>query len=192
MCKCNQPSWRRRSSVFGHGAYFCGVAPQQITPQSQQQHHHYVDNTLTDNPVRPSRPVYYYFILCLKERGERMQEYEVCLIDPMSWRKSREKTAATPCPSHLSPHSWQAGGERTNIPQFLRAEGTLFLAEAGRPQRPRGGAAVPPWEAASCTCVICGQGQWTVAARKERSNGRKTPSRTGDSTMETPSERKGA
>lgn len=72
-----------------------------------------------------------------------MQEYEVCLIDPMSWRKSREKTAAPPCPSHLSPYSWQAGEKRTNIPQFLKAEGTLFLAEAGRPQRPRGGAAVP-------------------------------------------------
>lgn len=61
----------------------------------------------------------------------------------MSWRKSREKTAAPPCPSHLSPYSWQAGEKRTNIPQFLRAEGTLFLAEAGRPQRPRGGATVP-------------------------------------------------
>ena len=108
VCKCNQPSWRRHSSVFRHGAYFCGVAPQQITPRSQQQHHHYADNStgqpcLTNNPVRPSRPVYDYFILCLKGRGERMQEYEVCLIDPMSWRKSREKTGAPPCPSHLSP-----------------------------------------------------------------------------------------
>lgn len=151
VCKCNQPSRRRRSSAFWHRAYFCGVALQQITPRSQQQYHHYVDNSLTNNPVRPSRPVYDYFILCLKGKGERMQEYEVCLTDPMSWRKNREKTGAPPCPSHLNPHSWQAGEKRTNIAQFLRAEGTLFLAEAGRPQKPRGGAAVPPWEAASCT-----------------------------------------
>lgn len=118
-----------------------------------------------------------------------MQEYEVCLIDLMSWRKTGRRLSP-PCSSHLNPIAGRQERKEQTSRQFLRAEGTLFLAEAGRPSETSGRGSAPMRSSLSNLKLFTGwdSEQWQLG--KERRAGSKTPSRTRESTMETPSSEK--